>query len=298
MQILVSGSSGLIGSALVVSLPRSGHTVGRMIRDQARARQDDVVWTPETGQLDPAEPGGLDAVVHLAGESIADAWTARKKARIRDSRAGPTRRLAESLAGLKHKPRVLVSASAIGYYGDRGGEELREPSAPGAGFLADVCREWEDATRPAAEAGIRTAMLRFGVVLSPHGGMLAQVLPIFRMGMAGPLGSGRQYVSWIALDDAVRAIEFVVSRDDLSGPINVVAPEPVTNTQFTKALAGALGRPAVLRAPAFALRLAFGQRADELLLASARVIPARLAAAGFEFQYPRLQPALAELLGQ
>ena len=298
MHVLVSGSSGLIGSALTVSLPRYGHGVGRLMRDPGVARQDDVVWDPNTGDLAPPQPQPLDAVVHLAGESLVGAWNKDKKARILNSRAGPTRLLAETLARLKRRPRVFISASAIGFYGDRGDQALDESSGPGSGFLADVCRQWEAAAHPAAEAGIRTVQLRLGLVLAPHGGALPQMLSVFQTGLAGPLGSGRQYVSWITLADAVRAIEFALVHDDLSGPVNAVAPQSVTNAEFTKTLAGVLGRPAILPVPAFALRLIFGQRANELLLASSRVVPQRLTAAGFEFNHPQLRPALAELLDQ
>lgn len=298
MHVLVSGSSGLIGSALIVSLPRYGHAAARLLREASVARQDDVVWDPDTGDLDPPQPQPLDAVVHLAGESLLGDWNQDKKARILNSRAGPTRLLAESLARLKRRPRVFLSASAIGFYGDRGDQALDESSAPGSGFLADVCRQWEAAAAPAAEAGIRTVQLRLGVVLTPHGGALPQLLSVFRIGLAGRLGSGRQYMSWITLADAVRAIEFALVREDLSGPVNAVAPQPITNAEFTKTLAGVLGRPAILSVPAFALRMMFGQRADELFLASARVVPQRLAAAGFEFKHPQLRSALTELLGQ
>jgi uncharacterized protein len=296
MRVLVSGSSGLIGSALIVSLPRRGHTAGRLLRDSVRARQDDVVWYTDTGELDPPEPEPLDAVVHLAGESLEGNWNRAKKAEILESRAGPTRRLAEQLARLPKPPKVFITASAIGFYGDRGDAELDESSSPGSGFLADVCRQWEAATRPAAEAGIRTVQMRFGLVLAPHGGVLPHMVSVFQLGLAGRLGSGRQYVSWVALADAAAAIQFALDRPDISGPVNVVAPQPVTNAQFTKTLAGVLGRPAVLPIPGFALRILFGERADELLLSSTRVVPRRLTAAGFEFWYPDLATTLAELL--
>lgn len=296
MHVLVSGSSGLIGSRLIGSLPRAGHTVVRLLRGAGRARETDVVWDPETGEIDPAEPRGIEAVVHLAGESIAREWTAAKKDEIRRSRVDATRRLCQTLAQVKNPPRVLICASAIGYYGDRGDELLDESSPAGTGFLADVCRGWEDATEPAAAAGIRTVRIRLGVILDPRSGALAQMLPVFGVGLGGRLGSGRQYMSWITLVDVLRAIEWLLGREDLKGPVNLVAPQMVTNSEFTKALGAALHRPAILPVPAVALRVLFGQRADELLLASARVVPRRLQEAGFAFQNPELRPALEEML--
>lgn len=298
MHVLVSGSSGLIGSGLIVSLPRSGHTVVRLLRGGTRAREGDVVWYPETGDLQPAEPRPLDAVVHLAGENIASAWTEEKKAAIRRSRVDATRRLCQTLAKLKRAPRVLICASAVGYYGNRGDEQLDESAAPGAGFLADVCRDWEAATEPAAAAGIRTVRIRLGMILDPRSGALAKMLPVFEIGLGGRLGAGRQYTSWVTLIDVLRAIELLLAREDLAGPVNVVAPHPLTNAEFTKTLAAVLHRPAMLPVPEFALRVVFGQRADELLLASARVVPRRLQQAGFQFEHPELKPALEHLLGR
>jgi uncharacterized protein (TIGR01777 family) len=298
MHVLVSGSSGLIGSRLIGSLPRGGHSVARLLRGAARAREADVVWDPETGDIEPDQPRGVDAVVHLAGESIATEWTAAKKAEIRRSRVEATRGLCQTLAKLKNPPRVVICASAIGYYGDRGDEVLEESSAAGTGFLADVCRAWEEATEPAAAAGIRTVRVRLGLILDPRSGALAQMLPVFGAGLGGRLGSGRQYMSWITLPDVLRAVEWLLTHEDLRGPVNIVAPQPVTNAEFTTILAGVLHRPAFLRVPGIVLRVAYGERADELLLASARVVPRRLQESGFPFLDPELRPALEEMLGE
>jgi uncharacterized protein (TIGR01777 family) len=246
--------------------------------------------------LSPKSVSGFDAVIHLAGETIVGRWTEAKKARIRDSRILGTRHLAEALSKAPQPPRVLISASAIGYYGDRGEEILLEDSRPGAGFLAEVCREWEAASQPANDAGIRTVQMRFGVVLSPRGGALSKMLPPFRMGLGGKIGSGRQWWSWIDVKDLVGAIHHVLRSDLLRGPVNVVAPKPVRNEEFTKSLAAVLSRPSIFPMPAFAARLALGQMADELLLASQHVEPAKLVATGYSFQYPGLKPALEAIL--
>jgi uncharacterized protein (TIGR01777 family) len=297
MRILVTGASGLIGSSLVPYLTTGGHTVIRLGRRGGDT--DTVTWDPAAGSIDRAALEGLDAVVHLAGESVAGGrWTTEKKARIRDSRSDGTRVLAAALAGLERPPKVLVSASAIGIYGDRGGEVLREDSLPGAGFLADVCRAWEAATAPAAARGIRVAHLRLGVVLSAAGGALATMLPPFMLGAGGPVGDGRQFVSWVALDDVLDAILFTLTTPTLAGPVNAVAPHPVTNQDLAAILARVLGRPAFVPFPAAAVRLLLGEMGDELLLASTRVEPGRLAAAGFAFRYAELEPALRHLLGR
>jgi uncharacterized protein (TIGR01777 family) len=233
--------------------------------------------------------------VHLSGANLAGRrWTAAYKDEISASRVVPTHALAKLLAGLKSKPDVLVCASAIGIYGNRGDEELSEASVPGSGFLPDLCVAWEEAAQPAQDAGIRVVRLRFGVVLSPQGGALKQMLPIFRAGLGGRLGSGRQWISWIALPDVIRVIEFVIGTRNISGPVNVVAPNPVTNLEFTRSLAGSLRRPAALPVPGFALRLAFGEMAEATILQSERVVPARLSAAGFNFEYPKLEAALRD----
>ncbi|HYY41835.1 MAG TPA: TIGR01777 family oxidoreductase, partial [Pyrinomonadaceae bacterium] len=240
---------------------------------------------------------GHDAAVHLAGEPIAAGrWTDAKKQRIRESRTLSTRLLAETLARLQTQPRVLVCASAIGYYGDRGAEVLTEASAPGQDFLSDVCREWEAAAEPARAAGLRTVHLRFGVVLSKEGGALAQMLTPFQLGIGGQIGNGRHYMSWLALDDAVGMIEYALADEKLAGAVNAVAPQPVTNSEFAKTLGRVLGRPTLLPMPAFALRLALGEMAKALLLSSARVEPARLQAAGYQFKYPQLEGALRHVL--
>ncbi len=295
--IAVSGASGFIGGALAVSLRAQGANVKRMVRSTARDAQADIVWNP-AAPLDPAALEGLDAVVHLAGESIAGLWTAGKKARIRDSRVQGTRHLATALAQCGKRPRVLVCASAIGFYGNRGDEVLREDSPSGSGFLAEVCREWEAAAQPARDAGIRVVHLRFGMVASPTGRALKQMLPPFKMGVAGRLGSGRQYMSWISLDDAVGAVQHALTNDSLAGPVNAVAPDSITNAEFTKTLGAVLHRPTIFPAPEFVLRILLGEMGEELLLCSQRVEPARLLASGYKFKHPELKAALEEMLGR
>ena len=298
MNILVTGARGLIGGALVPFLIADGHRVLRLVRSKAGSGPGDVAWDPPAGAIDRAALRGLDAVVHLAGENIFGRWTAGKKARIRDSRAKPTRLLCESLAQLSPPPRVLACASAVGYYGDRGAEVLREESAPGNSFLADVCREWEAATQVATDRGIRVVNLRFGVVLTPSGGALATMLLPFRLGLGGRFGSGRQFMSWIALDDLLGVVRHALTTEALRGPVNTVAPDPITNLEFTRTLGRVLRRPTLFPVPAFAARLVMGEMADELLLASARVEPARLLATGFRFRFPELEGALRHLLGK
>lgn len=298
MDILISGSSGLIGSALVSSLTSGGHVVRRLVRLAVQAGGNKIFWDPEAGRLERSAVEGCDAVVHLAGESIAAGrWTARQKARILDSRVKGTRLLSETVAGCAKPPRAVVSSSAIGYYGDRGDETLNEGSAPGTDFLANVCREWEVATEPARRGGIRVVNLRTGLVLSASGGALAKMLTPFRMGVGGVIGSGRQYMSWIALDDVVGAIEHALHVDTLEGPVNAVAPQPVTNREFTKTLGRVLSRPTLIPMPAFAARLALGEMADALLLASQRVEPARLLVSGYNFRYSEFEDALRHVLG-
>lgn len=288
LTVAVSGSSGFVGSTLIALLTAGGHTA-RAIR---RARQG----------LDLSPTSGADAVVHLAGENIADGrWTSAKKARILDSRANLTHRLCEHLARQYEatgRPGVLISASAVGYYGDRGDEPLTEDAPPGDGFLADVCRQWEAATAPAVEAGIRVVLARLGVVLSPEGGAMARMLPPFRLGGGGVMGSGAQYWPWLMRDDAAGMIYFAILTPELRGPANMVGPEPVTNRQFTKALGRSLGRPTVLPMPWAAARLVFGEMADELFFASAKAIPQKLIDTGYGFRYPQLEPALRQVLGR
>jgi uncharacterized protein (TIGR01777 family) len=299
MRVAVSGSTGLVGSEVVASLSAAGHEVVRLVRRAPAPGEKAVRWDPEKGEVDAAGLEGLDDVVHLAGENIASGrWNAARKTSIRDSRVNGTRLLCDALAGLARPPKTLVCASAIGYYGDRGGEPLTEESPPGKGFLAEVCREWEAASAPAARKGIRVVLLRIGVVLSPRGGALSRMLPPFRAGLGGVIGGGRQYVSWVALDDLVGIVLHALRSGELRGPVNAVAPVPVTNREFTEALGKVLSRPTLLPVPAFALRLAVGEMADALLLASTRVAPRRLEETGYPFRFPELPAALRHLLAE
>ncbi len=296
MHIAVTGSRGLVGSELVPFLTTGGHQVTRVVRGDAG--EGELAWNPETGQFD-ADLEGIDAVVHLAGENIANRrWNAAQKKRIRDSRVDGTRVLCENLARMTTPPKVLVSASAIGYYGSRGDQLLDESSSAGSGFLAEVSQEWEAATQPAREAGIRVVNLRFGIILSPRGGALAKVLTPFKLGGGGIVGNGRQYWSWISIDDAVGAVHHAIMTDSLSGPVNAVAPNAVTNHEFTKTLGRVLSRPTLVPLPAFAARLALGEMANELLLASTRVEPKQLSDSAYEFRHCQLEDALRHLLGR
>jgi uncharacterized protein len=305
MNILISGSSGLLGSALMPALRTAGHGVARLVRSARQASSAsaaasvnalEILWNPESGTLDAAALEGIDAIVHLAGESIAARWTPQKKARILASRVEGTRLLAGHAAQMKQPPKVFVSASAIGYYGDRGDEIMIEDSPPGAGFLCEVCREWEAATQAAEARGIRTVRLRIGVVLSKHGGALAQMLFPFRMGVGGRLGSGQQYMSWISIDDIVGAIQHTLATESLHGAVNAVAPAPATNAEFTKTLGKVLRRPTIFPVPAFAVRLLFGEMGQELLLGSTRVEPSRLICSGYSFRHNALEDALRAVL--
>lgn len=297
-RVAISGASGLIGGALTAFFATGGHRVDPLVRRAPRADTTEIYWDPARGEIDAARLEGVDAVVHLAGENIAAGrWTAARKEAIRASRVEGTRLLCRALAGLSRGPSVLVSASAIGYYGDRGDEPLREESPPGSGFLADVCQAWEAATAPAAQAGIRVVTLRNGLVLTGRGGALVRMLGPFRLGLGGVMGSGRQYMSWIALDDLVRAIHFAMLTTTLAGPVNAVAPRPATNAEFTRTLGRLLRRPTILALPRFVIRLVFGEMGPALLLASARVLPSRLEAAGFQFRHAELTDALRSALG-
>ena len=294
MDVLISGATGLIGSALIPELEAKGHTVRRLTRHPRQ--EGDIRWDLDAGTID-GDITGADAVVHLAGESIAEGrWTEEKKRRILESRQKGTRLLAENIAGLSEPPSVMVSVSATGYYGNRGNELLTEESEPGDLFLSKVCREWEAVAEPAREAGVRVVHPRFGIVLTTEGGALGTTLPIFKLGGGGKIGSGRQYWSWVTLDDVVGAIVHAINMDTLSGPVNVVAPDPPTNAEYTRVLGRVLGRPTFFAVPAPAIRIVLGGMADNLLLASARVEPAKLEETGYEYRHPELEGALRHLL--
>ena len=298
MKAAITGASGLIGTALVPFLKSRGHEVLRLVRRRPQAT-DELPWDPERGEIDHAALEGVNAVVHLAGANLAEGrWTAARKAVLRESRVTSTGFLAETLARLSRPPSVLVSSSAIGYYGNRGGEWLDETAAPGNGFLARLVADWEGACEPAAGAGIRVVPLRSGMVLTAGGGALGRMLLPFRLGMAGVLGPGTQFMSWIALDDLLGALLFVIDTPALTGPVNTTTPTPVTNREFTKTLGRVLRRPTIAPAPGFVLRLLFGELADAALLASARVLPRRLREAGFAFRFPELEAALRHLLAR
>ena len=295
-RVLISGSTGLIGRTLVGRLESDGHEVVRLVRPETSGGVNGVTWDPARGILDSSKVEGFDAVVHLAGENIADRrWSEEQKRRIRDSRVVGTTLLSTTLASLDRPPKVLICASAGGYYGDRGDEVLNDLSAPGTDFIAEATREWEEACEPAAEAGIRVVNLRIGVVLTPSGGMLKRVLPIFKMGLGGRLGSGSQYFSWITLEDTIESIVWTMGNDDLWGGLNITSPNPVTNAEFTSTLGKELGRPAVFFVPRFALRIMQGDLAD-VVLSSLRMEPERLVESGFEFSHPEIEEALRSAL--
>ncbi len=304
MHVLISGSTGLIGNAVFRRLNGEGHFVRRLVRPGTRIAAPGgaplgslAVWAPGEDRLPRHVLEGTDIVIHLAGEPILGRWSEAKKQRIHDSRVESTRLLAESMAEMTRPPQLFICASAVGYYGDRGEEVLTEQSAPGEGFLARTAEQWEKATQPASFADIRVVNLRLGVVLSPAGGALAMMLPIFRLGLGGPLGAGSQYMSWVTLEDVVRAVRWLIKARQVRGPVNMTAPSPVTNRTFARGLGSALRRPAVLPAPSFALRLALGKdAADEMLLASVRAVPDVLGREGFVFRHPDLDTAFGEML--
>jgi len=297
LKITATGASGLVGTALLPFLRMQGHDANRLIRVKDSRSCCDFYWNPEELEVDASAFEGVDAVVHLSGENIAGRWSTSKRRKIRDSRIRSTAFLSEAIAGLGQPPKVLICASAVGYYGDGGSEWLAEDSEAGTGFLAEVCQEWEAATSTASSAGIRVVNLRIGMVLSAKGGALARMLLPFKMGLGGIIGSGEQYWSWISIEDLCAAIHHVIVTETLSGPVNAVAPNPVTNREFTKALGAVLSRPTALPMPAFAVRLAFGEMADALLLASSRVKPAKLLQTGCTFQHANVEDALHHLLG-
>ena len=296
MKTVVSGSTGLVGSALRTAITQRGDEVVPLVRRRPAPGESAVAWDPERGTIDRAGLEGADAVIHLAGENVFGRWSPAKKQRIYDSRVKGTRLLSDALAGLQRRPATLLAASAIGYYGDRGDEAVTEESAPGEDFLAHVSRDWEAATAPATRAGIRVVNMRIGVVLTTTGGALAKMLPAFRIGLGGPVGSGNQYLSWIDLDDIINAMLHLLDNHNLVGPVNLTAPTPLINRDFAKSLGKVLGRPAVVTVPVFALRMAFGTEGAAMLQSGQRVLPARLVAAGFNFAFREVEPALRHLL--
>jgi uncharacterized protein len=298
-HIAVTGGSGLIGTALIQRLRQDGHRITQLVRRPAGPGE--VSWDPAGGKLEPTGLEGIDALINLAGENVGARWTAARKRRIRESRVNGTRLLSQTIAGLRRPPPVLISVSAVGIYGGRGDEILTEAASlgdPSRDFLASVCREWEAAADPARAAGVRVVHPRLGVVLSPAGGALSKLLLPFRLGLGGRVGPGSQWMSWIAIDDAVAVIQYALETGTVQGPVNATAPDPVTNRDFTRTLGRVLQRPTLFPVPAAALRLALGEMADETLLASARVLPARLLQLGYEFRYPDLGGALRHVLGK
>lgn len=295
MKILIAGSTGLIGQELTAFLESKGHQVVGLSRGKGKGIQ----WDPENRSIDADKLEGFDAVINLAGENIANSkWTAKKKEKIRTSRVESTRFLCDTLKQLQTPPKVLINSSAIGYYGNVPEGEANESHAAGSGFLASVCHEWEAATECLMGEDIRIVMPRFGVVLSTKGGALKRMLAPFKLGLGGVIGSGRQMMSWVDIEDVARAVEFCLNTESIHGPVNITAPNPVSNREFTKTLGKILSRPTIASMPEFAARLAFGEMAEEMLLSGAKVIPERLLSAGFEFQYPTLKQSLKHLLAQ
>lgn len=291
MRIVLSGASGLIGGMLKPQLQSAGHELISLVRHEPR-NVNEAQWDPQSGRIDSSKFNGIDAAIHLSGKNVAVRWNAKRKAELIQSRVESTRLLCKTLAELDPPPKTLIAASAIGFYGDRSDETLDEDSPPGVGFFPDLCKEWEAASEPGRQAGIRVANLRIGVVLSIHGGALQKMLLPFRLGLGGPIGSGKQYMSWIEAGDLVRAIVFALENADLTGPVNAVAPAPVRQREFAKTLAHVLHRPAILPMPAAAVRLLFGEMGQTLLLGGAKVFPKRLSDAGYSFQYSHLEDAL------
>ena len=298
MNILITGAGGLIGTSLASYLKARNHRVSVLTRSKANPSEGHFGWNPESGEFDIRALRDTEVVIHLAGENIgAKRWTLEQKRKITDSRIKSTALLVDAISRMDKRPRLLLSASAIGYYGNRGEEPLTESSKPGDGFLAELCRDWEAEALQASKLGLRVVCIRTGMVLSRTGGTLERMLPMFKLGLGGTLGSGSQYWSWIVIDDLVRAIEFIFENEQLSGPVNLVAPNPLSNAEFTKTLAKAIHRPAIFPAPAPVLRLALGEMADSLVLTSQNVIPKKLMDAGFAFKYPTLSEALDTILG-
>jgi hypothetical protein len=298
MRIAMTGATGLIGSALAPALAAQGHEIIRLVRRNPRAEAGEYYFDPLVEQMDWRALEGVEAVIHLAGENIGQRWTRQAKERIHRSRVVGAAMLVRAMKEAPQRPRVFISASAVGYYGPRGHEPITEEAGPGQGFLARVCQEWEAAAMAAHEMGVRVVLARMGVVLSAWGGALARLLPIFRLGLGGPVGSGQQYVSWVALDDVVAAFLWLLEKEELTGPFNVTSPEPVTFAELARTLGRVLGRPAFLRVPGFLLRLALGEMAQETLLSGQRALPKRLLDSRFQFRFPRLEEALHHLLGR
>ena len=298
MTIAISGASGMIGGTLVPFLTTGGHRVLKLVRKEP-ANSDEIFWDPSKGILNPQDLQGVDAIIHLAGDNIGQgAWTKKKKRIIINSREHGTALLAKAAAAMNPKPKVFLSASAIGYYGDRGDQMVSEQDGPGDLFISEVCHRWEKSAQPALDAGIRTVFARIGVVLSPQGGALREFLPLFKLGLGGKIGGGRQYLSWIGIDDAVGSLFHLICNDHIQGPVNIVSPEPVTNSEFTKTLAQVLNRPAFIPVPVFAVHLAFGEKGREVVLASTRVSAEKLMESGYDFRYPDLETAIRHMLGK
>lgn len=299
LNILISGASGAIGSALTPFLTTGGHRVFKLVRRTPHAHRDEIFWDPEKQILDKSALAGIDAVIHLAGDNIGEGrWTAAKKRRIIDSRVNGTSLIADAIAGLDRKPAVMICASAIGFYGDRGDRVLTESDPAGGDFISEVCHKWEHAAQPAIDAGIRTAFFRIGVVLSPIGGALERLLLPFYLGLGSRIASGRQYLSWVTADDVLGALYYTLMNDTIAGPVNCTAPEPVTNAVFTETFARILSRPALFSLPPFVIKSAFGQQGEEILLSSTRVVPEKLLQNGYTFRFKELDGALAHVLGR